>query len=180
MNTPTDHAQAFPVTLLIVITVLLDCHSLFQMALGGTTWGINYRYRPAAATAVLLCCSISCNITAGIVIGLGGRRSRKTEEVEKRVRQALTEEAMARLARKREDEARVAAGEPVGVHRKIETIHEKAAQVLARDDGRQSEDAPLAPNAAAHGADSPPVAGGAKSPLSEKHSAGDGGAPPSS
>jgi hypothetical protein len=73
------------------------------MALGGTTWGINYKHRPGALTAVILCCSISCNITAGIIISVGTRRTRKVEEVEKRLRQALTEEAMHRMEKERRD-----------------------------------------------------------------------------
>ena len=97
-ETPTH--RAFPLALLITITVLLDCHSMFQMALGGTTWGINYHVRPQGLTAGILCCSLTCNITAGILIGVGGRRTRKKEEVEKRLRQALTEEAMSRLEKR--------------------------------------------------------------------------------
>ncbi|KZV61341.1 hypothetical protein PENSPDRAFT_619233 [Peniophora sp. CONT] len=92
--------RAFPISLLITITVLLDLHSMFQMALGGTTWGIYYKRRPAALTAVILSCSLTCNITAGILIALGGRWTRKVEEVEKRVRQALTTEAMGRLEKR--------------------------------------------------------------------------------
>ena len=34
------------------------------------------------------------------MIGVGGRRTRKKEEVEKRLRQALTEEAMSRLEKR--------------------------------------------------------------------------------
>ncbi|VDC01063.1 unnamed protein product [Peniophora sp. CBMAI 1063] len=97
-ETPTH--RAFPLALLITITVLLDCHSMFQMALGGTTWGINYHHRPQGLTAGILCCSLTCNITAGILIGVGGRKTRKKEEVEKRLRQALTEEAMSRLEKR--------------------------------------------------------------------------------
>ena len=97
-ETPTH--RAFPVSLLITITVLLDLHSMFQMALGGTTWGIYYKRRPAALTATILSCSLTCNITAGILIALGGRWTRKVEEVEKRVRQALTTEAMGRLEKR--------------------------------------------------------------------------------
>ncbi|KZV77780.1 hypothetical protein PENSPDRAFT_645383 [Peniophora sp. CONT] len=101
-ETPTH--RAFPLALLITITVLLDCHSMFQMALGGTTWGINYHHRPQGLTAGILCCSLSCNITAGILIGVGGRKTRKKEEVEKRLRQALTEEAMTRLEKRAQRE----------------------------------------------------------------------------
>jgi hypothetical protein len=94
--------------------VLLDCHSCLQMSLGGTTWGIYYKRRPSALTATILSCSISCNLTAGALISWGARRTRKSEEVEKRVRQALTAEAMRRLELQRRDEARAARGEPVG------------------------------------------------------------------
>lgn len=91
-ETTTHHA--FSVRLLIAIVVLLDCHSLFQMALGGTTWGIYYKDRPKALTAVILTCSISCNISAGITITVGDRRSRKKLVVEQMFRQGLTEEAL--------------------------------------------------------------------------------------
>lgn len=98
-ETPTHHA--FSLRLLIAIVVLLDCHSLFQMALGGTTWGINYHHRPKALTAVILSCSISCNISAGITISIGDRRSRKKLVVEQMFRQGLTEEALAKLSKEK-------------------------------------------------------------------------------
>jgi hypothetical protein len=125
-ETPTH--RAFPLSLLIAVTVLLDCHSCLQMSLGGTTWGIYYKRRPSALTATILSCSISCNLTAGALISWGARRTRKSEEVEKRVRQALTAEAMRRLELQRRDEARAARGEPVGAG--------PLARVLP---GRQSE-----------------------------------------
>ncbi|KAL1604040.1 hypothetical protein SLS60_005632 [Paraconiothyrium brasiliense] len=98
-ETTTHHA--FSVRLLIAIVVLLDCHSLFQMALGGTTWGIYYKERPKALTAVILTCSISCNISAGITISVGDRRSRKKIVVEQMFRQGLTEEALHSLRKER-------------------------------------------------------------------------------
>lgn len=96
----TTH-NAFSVRLLITIVVLLDCHSLFQMALGGTTWGIYYKVRPKALTAVILSCSISCNISAGITISVGDKRSRKKLVVEQMFRQGLTEEALHSLRKER-------------------------------------------------------------------------------
>jgi hypothetical protein len=102
----TTHS-AFPVRLLIAIVVLLDCHSLFQMALGGTTWGIYYKERPKALTAVILSCSISCNISAGITISVGDRKSRKKLVVEQMFRQGLTEEALNTL---RKEKGLVASG----------------------------------------------------------------------
>ena len=97
----TSTHKAFSLRLLIAIVVLLDCHSLFQMALGGTTWGIYYKDRPKVLTAVILTCSISCNITAGIIISIGDRRSRKKLVVEQMFRQGLTEEALETLRKER-------------------------------------------------------------------------------
>ncbi|KAJ8109226.1 hypothetical protein OPT61_g7619 [Boeremia exigua] len=92
---------AFSIRLLITIIVLLDCHSMFQIALGGTTWGIYYKVRPKALTAVILACSLSCNIVSGIIIGIGDKRSRKTLVVEQMMRQGLTEEALQKLRKER-------------------------------------------------------------------------------
>lgn len=92
---------AFPINLMIQEVTLLDFHSLFQMALGGTTWGIYYRVRPKALTAVILTCSICCNIAAGITIKIGDTKTRKKEVVERIFRQALTEEALHKVEKKK-------------------------------------------------------------------------------
>ena len=92
----TTH-YAFPLRLLVAVVVLLDCHSLFQISLGAFTWGWSYHHRPGAITAVILCCSISCNIAAGITISVGDRKSRKKEVVQRMLRQSLTEEAMKKV-----------------------------------------------------------------------------------
>lgn len=97
----TTH-RAFPLHLLIAVVVLLDLHSLFQIALGTCTWAISYKVRPFALTTVILCCSITCNVAAGITISVGDRMTRKKEVVEKMFRQQLTQEAMDDLERKRE------------------------------------------------------------------------------
>ena len=103
-ETSTHHA--FSLRLLVAIVVLLDCHSLFQMALGGTTWGIYYKVRPKALTAVILSCSISCNISAGITIMVGDKRSRKKLVIEQMFRQGVTEDALKHLRKKRGLKAR--------------------------------------------------------------------------
>lgn len=96
--------RAFPLRLLIAIVVLLDCHSLFQIALGACTWGINYHVRPFALTTVILCCSITCNITGGVLIMIGDRRTRKKEVVERLFRQQLTEEAAKKMQKNKRKE----------------------------------------------------------------------------
>ncbi|XP_014552786.1 hypothetical protein COCVIDRAFT_29872 [Bipolaris victoriae FI3] len=98
-ETYTHHA--FSIRLLITIIVLLDFHSMFQCALGGTTWGIYYKNRPKEVTAIILSFSLTCNITAGILIGRGDRRSRKTLVVEQMLRQEMTEEALKKLRKER-------------------------------------------------------------------------------
>ncbi|ODH47940.1 hypothetical protein GX48_05962 [Paracoccidioides brasiliensis] len=99
----TTHT-AFPLRLLVATIVLLDFHSLFQIALGACTWGIYYKVRPFALTTVILCCSISCNVAAGIVIWIGGRRTRKIEVIEKMFRQELTQEAIKKVDKKRKND----------------------------------------------------------------------------
>ncbi|KHN95015.1 uncharacterized protein MAM_07064 [Metarhizium album ARSEF 1941] len=102
-ETFTHHA--FPLGHLIAIIVLLDCHSCLQISLGATTWGIDYHHRPFAITTVILCVSITCNLTAGLVIMFGDRKTRKKDVVELLERQALTRDAIKKLERKREKEA---------------------------------------------------------------------------
>ncbi|PVI07047.1 hypothetical protein DM02DRAFT_609423 [Periconia macrospinosa] len=101
----TETHYAFPLRFLVAIVVLLDCHSLLQIALGATTWGIYYKTRPMAITTVILCCSITCNATAGLLITIGDRRTRKKDVVERMNRQELTEEAMHHLEKKKERES---------------------------------------------------------------------------
>jgi hypothetical protein len=98
-ETMTHHA--FPLRLLVAIVVLLDCHSLLQIALGTCTWAISYHVRPFALTTVILCCSITVNITAGILISVGDKRTRKKDVLEKMDRQQLTEEAMKKVEKAR-------------------------------------------------------------------------------
>ncbi|KAF2129810.1 hypothetical protein P153DRAFT_366322 [Dothidotthia symphoricarpi CBS 119687] len=100
----TETHHAFPLRLLVAIVVLLDCHSLLQISLGATTWGIYYKVRPFAITTVILCCSIACNATAGLLIWLGDKKTRKTDVLERMNRQELTEEAIQLVKEKKEKE----------------------------------------------------------------------------
>jgi len=127
----TSTHRAFSLRLLIVIVVLLDCHSLFQMALGGTTWGIYYKVRPKALTAVILSCSISCNISAGITITVGDKRSRKKLVVEQMFRQNVTEDALEDLRKERGLRAKGVVGEMKGKDKeKNQNKYKKSGRVL--------------------------------------------------
>lgn len=104
-ETMTHHA--FPLRFLIAIVVLLDCHSLLQMALGACTWSMEKPgERPFALTTVILCCSITCNVSGGVLIMIGDRRTRKKEIVERLFRQQLTEEAMKKMEKRKVKEER--------------------------------------------------------------------------
>ncbi|KAH7304092.1 hypothetical protein B0I35DRAFT_414754 [Stachybotrys elegans] len=95
---------AFPLQYLIAIVILLDCHSCLQISLGATTWGIDYKHRPFAITTVILCVSITCNVTAGIVISLGDRKTRKKDVLTLLDRQELTNDAIKLVEEKRKKE----------------------------------------------------------------------------
>ncbi|KAF2760375.1 hypothetical protein EJ05DRAFT_436111 [Pseudovirgaria hyperparasitica] len=150
----TDTHHAFPLRLLIAIVVLLDCHSLLQISLGATTWGIYYKDRPFAITTVILCCSITCNVTAGILISVGDHRSRKKDVVERMFRQTLTEEAMARMAHKKKREEKEArerfdreqleyeATEGAEAERRAAVVraHEKLAQEKKKKEEEEKEE----------------------------------------
>ncbi|KAJ4348309.1 uncharacterized protein N0V89_009683 [Didymosphaeria variabile] len=101
----TDTHHAFPLRLLVAIVVLLDCHSLLQISLGAVTWGWYYKIRPFAVTTVILCCSITCNAAAGLLITIGDHRTRKKDVLERMNRQELTEEAMHHIEKKRDKES---------------------------------------------------------------------------
>jgi hypothetical protein len=127
----TSTHRAFSLRLLIAIVVLLDCHSLFQMALGGTTWGIYYKVRPKALTAVILTCSISCNISAGLTITVGDKRSRKKLVVEQMFRQNVTEDALEDLRKERGLRAKGVVGEMKGKDKvKKDKKNKKSKSVL--------------------------------------------------
>jgi hypothetical protein len=100
----TETHFAFPLRILVAVVCLLDCHSLFQIALGTCTWAISYKVRPFALTTVILCCSITCNITAGVLISVGDHKTRKKDVLERMFRQELTAQAIHTLEKRREQE----------------------------------------------------------------------------
>jgi hypothetical protein len=101
----TETHHAFPLRLLIAVVTLLDLHSCLQISLGSVTWGIPYERRPTAATTTILCCSIVANITAGVLISIGDRRTRKKDVLERLLKQDLTGEVMKKMRKKKEKEA---------------------------------------------------------------------------
>lgn len=92
--------RPFELSLMMAIVILLDCHSCLQASLGGTTWGIYYKDRPTSVTATIITFSLSCNAVAGLLIWIGGNRTKKSEEVERLLRIALEEEALRKIKKR--------------------------------------------------------------------------------
>lgn len=99
------------------------------MALGGVTWGYEYHDRPVAATTTLLCCSITVNCLAGLLIAIGDRRTRKKDVLERLLKQELTKEVMEKMTeQKQKEEAdrerreRVESGEADGTEKLLDAV----------------------------------------------------------
>ncbi|KAI1111283.1 hypothetical protein F5Y14DRAFT_316259 [Nemania sp. NC0429] len=124
----TKTHYAFPQSFLVAIVLLLDMHSALQISLGATTWGIDWQTRPPAITATILSVSIAVNITAGILISTGGRRTRKKDVVERMFRQDLTREALKEIRERGKKEGdmekQTKAERAIADTRKSETLDE--------------------------------------------------------
>ncbi|EOA89746.1 uncharacterized protein SETTUDRAFT_175712 [Exserohilum turcica Et28A] len=133
----TETHYAFPLRFLVAIVVLLDCHSLLQISLGACTWGIYYKHRPFAITTVILCCSITCNATAGLLIWLGDKRTRKKDVLERMNRQELTEEAIKEVQKKKEKEGETS-GDEAGRDKEKRRSMDKAREAQQQQQQGQS------------------------------------------
>lgn len=52
-------------------------------------WSLNRFQRPAWTTSVLILFAFSCGITSGVLIWRGGKKTKRTERVEERLRRVL-------------------------------------------------------------------------------------------
>ncbi|OCH92936.1 hypothetical protein OBBRIDRAFT_802282 [Obba rivulosa] len=104
----TETHRAFPIkfsngcsklySIALWICVMNDLNSFFQCLLSGTMWGLDRFARPAWTTATTLPAAFIAGIAAAVLIWWGGRKTKRTEEVERRLRMAL---AMERKPRRR-------------------------------------------------------------------------------
>ncbi|KAH9899930.1 hypothetical protein C8Q73DRAFT_339831 [Cubamyces lactineus] len=85
----TQTHRAFPIDLALWICVCNDLNSFFQCLLSGTMWGLDRFQRPAWTTGTTLPAAFVAGIVAGVLIYWGGRKTRRTKEVEERLRMAL-------------------------------------------------------------------------------------------
>ncbi|CAL1700809.1 unnamed protein product [Somion occarium] len=85
----TQTHRAFPIYTALLICGLNDLNSIFQILLSGTMWGLNRFRRPAWTTATTLPAAFVAGIAAGFYIYWGGRKTKRHEQVEERLRSAL-------------------------------------------------------------------------------------------
>ncbi|KAF5387704.1 hypothetical protein D9615_000499 [Tricholomella constricta] len=81
--------QAFPINTALLICLLNDGNSIFQIMLCGTMWGLDRFQRPAWSTGILIPCSFLCGIFAAVFIWRGGQKTKRVAEVAERLRAAL-------------------------------------------------------------------------------------------
>lgn len=85
----TDTHRAFPINTGLLICSLIGGNSFFQCILCGTMWGLDRYHRPAWSTGILIPASFLCGIFAAVFVWRGGQKTKKTQEVEGRLREAL-------------------------------------------------------------------------------------------
>ncbi|KAJ1308411.1 hypothetical protein OPQ81_004116 [Rhizoctonia solani] len=89
----TETHKAFPIKTALFICLFIDFNSVFQCMLCGCMWGLNRFERPAWTTGTLIPASFLCGIAAGVLIWRGGNQTKKVQEVEQRLRDALDMES---------------------------------------------------------------------------------------
>ncbi|RDB22557.1 hypothetical protein Hypma_010075 [Hypsizygus marmoreus] len=85
----TETHRAFPINTALLICLLSDGNSIFQIMLCATMWGLDRFQRPAWSTGILIPASFLCGILAAVFIWRGGQKTKRVAEVEERLRAAL-------------------------------------------------------------------------------------------
>ncbi|PWN40979.1 hypothetical protein IE81DRAFT_325073 [Ceraceosorus guamensis] len=105
--TETSTHTAFPISMAVAITALNVGNSIFQCCLCAAMWGYagpeKYHDRPAWMTALGIVLSFSCGIAAAVLIAVGGKQTKKTKEVEERLKAAFARDADETVPRGKED-----------------------------------------------------------------------------
>jgi hypothetical protein len=93
--TETTTHRPFPIAYAVAIAALTDGNSIFQCLLDGYMWGYatHYHDRPAWSTGTFMPLSFLCSIGGGVLIWLGKRKTKKSEEVMAIIKDALDDAA---------------------------------------------------------------------------------------
>ncbi|KAL9935817.1 hypothetical protein V8E36_005394 [Tilletia maclaganii] len=146
-ETPTHFA--FPISWALWITILNDLNSIFQCMLCGVMWGYatHYKDRPAWTTGTLIPCSFLCGIGAGVLIARGGKKTKKTDEVEQRLRAAFAERERAYNERRRRIEEGGDSDEDARDDEDSDAEDELYAKIAARAEASTSTSSSAKPTA---------------------------------
>ncbi|KIY67942.1 hypothetical protein CYLTODRAFT_422066 [Cylindrobasidium torrendii FP15055 ss-10] len=82
--------RAFPINTALLICLLNDGNSFFQILLCACMWSMNRFQRPPWTTGTLIPASFLCGIGSAVYIARGSAKTRRTKDVAKRLREALT------------------------------------------------------------------------------------------
>jgi hypothetical protein len=85
----TETHRAFPINTAMLICLLNDGNSVFQCMLAACMWSLNRFNRPAWTTGLLIPLAFGCGICSGVLIWQGGKKTKRTERVEERLRRVL-------------------------------------------------------------------------------------------
>jgi hypothetical protein len=85
----TETHRAFPINTALWICLLNDGNSVFQCMLAACMWSLNRFDRPAWTTGLLIPLAFGCGICSGVLIWKGGKKTKRTERVEERLRRVL-------------------------------------------------------------------------------------------
>ncbi|KAJ7507925.1 hypothetical protein B0H11DRAFT_151014 [Mycena galericulata] len=88
----TETHRAFPINTALLICLLNDGNSFFQIILCSTMWSLDRFQRPAWSTGILIPASFLCGIGAAVFIAVGGNHTKRIEKVKDRLRAALAME----------------------------------------------------------------------------------------
>ncbi|KAJ7764982.1 hypothetical protein DFH07DRAFT_811020 [Mycena maculata] len=134
----TETHRAFPINTALLICLLNDGNSIFQVMLCATMWSLDRFQRPAWSTGSLIPASFLCGIGAAVFIAVGGNHTKRIEKVEARLRAAL---AMEHPAGGFESDGETRRNESTGNAEKLGSVHGGIRRPSDEEDGLGAETA---------------------------------------
>ncbi|KII95087.1 hypothetical protein PLICRDRAFT_33917 [Plicaturopsis crispa FD-325 SS-3] len=88
----TETHRAFPINTALLVCLFNDGNSVFQIILCACMWSLNRFQRPAWTTGSLIPLSFLCGIASAVCMWRGGAKTKRTKEVQERLRECLAQE----------------------------------------------------------------------------------------